>query len=537
MKRLAAAVAASAILACAAASGAEDAGRPATVAEFLEKQGLRETEAYRKILSDASLEIKSRNYFRAAELLVKIMKGFPEHPVPCMLLGFTFGCMGYLEQAGLYVRKGISVFPGIRDSDFSYALHQPDKDEIAWLVDGLRKKADASPAGSAERSTAEFLSGAVLFFSGSRDESRKALEAVQQGSAEHAAAAHLLAAFAAKPAAPPKKAERDFLEEGNRFFLSGMYREAAFAFGFAFIQDPSNVVACFELGHSLFAAGEYDKASTAVALGIARYPDWPGVTMDRREFYSKDLKGDFDRQVADLRSKCEKEASAPSLWFLLGYNLHFSGNPQGAKSAFDRAAAQGWGQQVERFRNRSGGPAAPIPGGGVDGKEPGRPDTGETAVLDVWLNYLALGKKAFAAGDYRLAAAQYAKAREIRPEVAIVTFEVARSHFAAGAFEEAGREVRAGLSALPEDERHRVTWKSAYDDKALFEKHLAALSEAVSASDKFNPEIGFLYAFSLFYSGDFSKAAEEFEKVFVRNPQDAQAIYYFKLIDKLLKKR
>ncbi len=529
------------ILACAQAALSADAAKPLTVAKFLEKQGLRETEAFGKLLADASLEIKSRNYFKAAELLVKARTGFPEHPVPCMLLGFTFGCMGHLEQGALYVRKGISLFPGIRDSDFTFTTFQPDREELAWLVETLVKKSEAAGAGQAERATAAFMTGAVLFFSGSKPESKKWFEAVRPPAPENPAAAHMLGAFQPQPAEQPKAAEKDYLEEGNRYFLGGMYREAAFAFGFAFIDNPGNVVACFELAHSLFALAEYHKAARMISLGLSRYPAWADVSMDRREFYSKELKADFDAKLAELKGRCEKEPGDPALWFLLGYNLHFSSGPESARAAFDKASAAGWAAEAGLFLKSGGGP----PKNPGDGREPGPRQGGEkpgeddsdTSKLETWLGHLSEARRFFSSGGYDRAGAEYRKALELRPEASAVRFDLARVLFASGRFDDAAAEVRSALAATPEEERHRIMWKNAYDDPAAFDAHLASLASALDDPARNKADLCFLYAFSLFYSGEFTKAAVEFEKVFVRNPQDALAIYYFKLIDKLLKKK
>jgi tetratricopeptide (TPR) repeat protein len=293
------------------------------------------------------------------------------------------------------------------------------------------------------------------------------------------------------------------------------------------MDDPKNVVACFEFAHALFACGEFSKAARMIVHGIGRYPEWSGVSMDRREYYAKDRRDDFFRQLERLRDECLKAPDDPSLAYLLGYCLYFTARRAEAEKAFRKAKVSGWIGEADYFLATLRGRGGTVPEAGKP--TPPKPKNS----IDTWLTNLGRGKKAFDAREYDASAREYAKALKVRPEAHMVRFELARSLFAAARYADAEKEVRAGLSSLPQSQRDQIPWMNAYADKALFQEHLTALE---ARCRKGGGSI-FLLAFSLFYSGNFQRAAEEFEKVFILNSSDRQAIYYFKLIDKLGKKK
>jgi tetratricopeptide (TPR) repeat protein len=509
---------------------------PRSVAEFVKKKGISESKEYLDHMRQAVLELKSQNYFRAMDLLGKAHKAAQDHPLPGLLLGFAFARVGYVEQASSFLRHSVQIFPGLRDADFTYTTYQPDAEEFGQVVESLKKKIDGAAFGSKPRSQAAFVTGVVLFFGGRKEEAKKYFEMVDANAPEHPQAAWFLRAFAA---AGKKKSvsKTNFFELGNRQFAGGRYREAAFAFGIAYVENPDNVVACFELSHALFACGEFRKAARMIVHGIGRYPDWGGVAMNLREFYAKTRRADFDRRLAELRGECEKTPGDPALAYLLGYVYYYIRRPDESSTAFQRAKVAGWITESDYFlAYLRGKPHAkdekkkeektPVPPGPEKKK----------GILEVWLGHLSVGNQAFKEGRYADAAAAYAEALRVRPEAGMVRFEQARALFASGRFAESVRLVRQGLDGLAEDQRAHIRWKAAYPDAKTFEEHLGILEKKVTDPGA-TGDLQFLYAFSLFYSGRFRKAASGFEKVFLQNPKDTQAISYFKLIDNLLKKK
>ena len=91
-------------------------------------------------------------------------------------------------------------------------------------------------------------------------------------------------------------------------------------------------MARFAYGHTLFALGKYQRAAEAVRKGLELDPTWPGVRMDRRNFYRDPSQ--FEAQLKKLEQYVAQHPEDGDARFLLAYNLYFSGQKGRAREEF-----------------------------------------------------------------------------------------------------------------------------------------------------------------------------------------------------------
>ena len=140
--------------------------------------------------------------------------------------------------------------------------------------------------------------------------------------------------------------------------------------------------------------------------------------------------------------------------------------------------------------------------------EPRDPDPAKEAA-----RLLALGRAAFAAGEYGRAAEQYERASTVDAKLAAPYFHRGQAAFAAGRFADAVSAIRAGLKLDP-------AWPaSAFDPKepygansAAFTGHLAELRKAVAANPG-EPTLEFLLGYQLWFAGEKAEAKKWFDAV------------------------
>lgn len=126
----------------------------------------------------------------------------------------------------------------------------------------------------------------------------------------------------------------DLLASGDASFKRSDYAHAVQTFGEAAVRYPQHPIAYFAHGHSLFALGRYAEAASAIRDGMARYPDWGNVRMNRRSFYTDPA--EFDAQFHHLEAWVEAHPEDADALFLLGYHYYFTQQPHKARSTFER---------------------------------------------------------------------------------------------------------------------------------------------------------------------------------------------------------
>ena len=122
--------------------------------------------------------------------------------------------------------------------------------------------------------------------------------------------------------------------EGDTLFKTSDFTAAAVRFKAATEVDPTDPISHFAYGHTLFALGRYAEAAASIREGMARYPDWRKVSMNRRSVYRDPT--EFDQRLSHLKAWVEDHPEETDVGFLLGYYYYFTQQPQRAQETFQR---------------------------------------------------------------------------------------------------------------------------------------------------------------------------------------------------------
>lgn len=141
---------------------------------------------------------------------------------------------------------------------------------------------------------------------------------------------NVLSAEELKKLTPAEQYER----LGDLFFRRGQYDEAASAYEKAIRENPERAALQFILADARFAMGDYHGAALAIRRGLEREPGLAGAKADKRSFYASEE--EFDRQLGRLRQFVAEHSADADALLVLGYNLHFSGQREEARKAFER---------------------------------------------------------------------------------------------------------------------------------------------------------------------------------------------------------
>ncbi len=129
----------------------------------------------------------------------------------------------------------------------------------------------------------------------------------------------------------------ELLAEADGAFRSGRYVEARDLFAQAVLNDPYYGFAQLAYGLGHFASGEYEAAAGAIRRGLAMVPDVIDRPVDITRQYGQ--VDDFKQHVQNLRSHVAANPGDGDAWFVLGYVLFSSGQPQEAAEALQKASA------------------------------------------------------------------------------------------------------------------------------------------------------------------------------------------------------
>lgn len=134
---------------------------------------------------------------------------------------------------------------------------------------------------------------------------------------------------------PQKEADR-LIRLGREALAAGEYGRAAERFEGAIHVNPEAARPYFLLAQAQFAAGLYADAVRAIRAGLDRDPKWPAAPFNPTQLYG-DQPERFVLHLLALKKAYAENPDNPTLAFLLGYQLWFSGDPDEAQKLF-RAA-------------------------------------------------------------------------------------------------------------------------------------------------------------------------------------------------------
>jgi hypothetical protein len=122
-------------------------------------------------------------------------------------------------------------------------------------------------------------------------------------------------------------------------FAAGDYGRAAERLAAAIRAKPDEPLPHFLLAQARFSRGEYAEAVAAVRDGMKLAPDWPAAVFRPRELYGADPDR-HDAYLRELRAVLAANPADPTLGFLLGYQLWFTGHRDEAVKHFRRVTGR-----------------------------------------------------------------------------------------------------------------------------------------------------------------------------------------------------
>jgi hypothetical protein len=121
---------------------------------------------------------------------------------------------------------------------------------------------------------------------------------------------------------------------GDFYFKEGRFKEASESYLRALTDAPDDATIHFVAADALFAIGDYHYAAYMIGEALRLDPDLAAAEADKRTFYSDPLV--FDAQMTTLRDYIESKPYDAAAQLVLGYNLKFSADREGAVRAFER---------------------------------------------------------------------------------------------------------------------------------------------------------------------------------------------------------
>jgi tetratricopeptide (TPR) repeat protein len=128
-----------------------------------------------------------------------------------------------------------------------------------------------------------------------------------------------------------------FADQGEAAFRSGDYKQAAYAWRHAIVDNPQNPTLIMMLAQSMFATGNFNEAAGATQAAMQMLPkeQWGVVIGNYKELYRTPQ--DYTDQLRALEKAVKDKPNDPALRFLLGYHYAYLGYPQQSIDQLDAA--------------------------------------------------------------------------------------------------------------------------------------------------------------------------------------------------------
>jgi tetratricopeptide (TPR) repeat protein len=127
-----------------------------------------------------------------------------------------------------------------------------------------------------------------------------------------------------------------YIGYGDALFAKQKYVEANDRYRQAARSAPQVATVWFREGFALAAMGRCDQAAAAMKRGLALDPAWPTSKFDVAQLFGGNAAAKNARLDALAAAVKDKPADADRL-FVLGVFLHFDGQPDRARTIFERA--------------------------------------------------------------------------------------------------------------------------------------------------------------------------------------------------------
>ena len=128
-----------------------------------------------------------------------------------------------------------------------------------------------------------------------------------------------------------------FDQAGEEAFAGGQYKEAAYDWRHALVDDPQNGTLAMLLAQALFAQGSFNEAAGAVEMGMVLLPQdqWGVVIKNYKELYPHHAP--YTEQLRALEKARNDKPDDPAMRFLLGFHYNYLGYPKQAALEWEKA--------------------------------------------------------------------------------------------------------------------------------------------------------------------------------------------------------
>jgi tetratricopeptide (TPR) repeat protein len=127
---------------------------------------------------------------------------------------------------------------------------------------------------------------------------------------------------------------QNLITNGDGQFAASKYEDAAGLYKKAMENYPEQPVPRFAYGHTLFALGEYDRATDSILKGLELMPKWSRSEIDLQAFFQYPL--EFQDKLQRLENWVNEHPDDRKATFLLAYCKHFSAHKIEARHLFKK---------------------------------------------------------------------------------------------------------------------------------------------------------------------------------------------------------
>ena len=175
-----------AVLAAPEAPGAEKTPFETALKREVLRRGIPTSKLFEEEIRNGLLEMRSRNYIRAAHHFGGAYRESKEHPLPPLLTGVACIGMEQDDKASEFLRHALKLWPELPRSGLDLKAWLLDGNEVTKLGQALSKRRASRRPGTPEASRALFLEGFFHACTGFPSKGAKVLRAVPETAASKA---------------------------------------------------------------------------------------------------------------------------------------------------------------------------------------------------------------------------------------------------------------------------------------------------------------------------------------------------------------
>ncbi len=136
-----------------------------------------------------------------------------------------------------------------------------------------------------------------------------------------------------------------FIGYGDRLFLAQDYGQARLRYKQAGSVAPTLGTAFFRQAYTLIALGNYSEAAKLIKRGLKVDPSWPESGFTNDQIYGDNRMAKM-AHIDALAAATVNEPHNADLLFLIGVHLFFEGQPERAKTFFERSGRLAGGEDA-----------------------------------------------------------------------------------------------------------------------------------------------------------------------------------------------